>query len=342
MSTMDRRLQSESGFALIEAFITTLLMAVVLGIALTGFQGMADTSDGASLLADTNLNLRNALNVMTRDLLSAGRDIPVGGIAIPSGDVGDIVRPSPKGTTLSFPTGDTTMDSITPGAGLGPEINKVKTDILTILMVDTSLAINQWPLTFVSPDGDAVTVDARTPIDGTVGGITEGDLIMLTTASGSTMQMVTGRDGQTINFAESDPMKLNQRGATQGTIMQLQTSTGVYPPMTATRILMISYYVDASDAERPLLMRRVNLGPDRAIGVAIENLQLTYDLVDGKTNPLNVEKPVAPNSPDQIRKANVYLAGRSYRDWKRTHQPLRASASTQISLRSLSFVDRYK
>ena len=72
------------------------LLTVVLGIALTGFQGMSDTSDGAALMADTNLNLRNALNVMTRDLLSAGRNIPVGGIAIPSGDAADIVRPSPN------------------------------------------------------------------------------------------------------------------------------------------------------------------------------------------------------------------------------------------------------
>ena len=107
--------------------------------------------------------------------------------------------------------------------------------------------------------------------------------------------------------------------------------------MEATRVLMISYYVGGTTA-KPLLMRRINLGPERAIGVGVENLQVTYDLVDGDTNPLNEPQPELPN---QIRKANVFLTGRSFRQWNRTQEYLRTSVSTQMSLRSLSFVDRY-
>jgi len=334
--------RADGGFALVEALVTVLVLTIALGVALTGFESLSETSDGAALMADTNLNLRSALNVMTRDLLSAGRDIPVGGIAVPSGDGAvPIVRPSATGTALTFEAGATTLDSVTTGNALGPDVEGTATDVITILIADTTLALDQWPLADVAADGSTVTVDARTTIDDDATGVTAGDLVMFTTAGGSTLQMVTDRQSQTIYFDAGDPMLLNQRGAAQGTILNLRTG-GVYPPMTATRVLMVSYYLDGTDPHRPLLMRRVNLRPDRAIGIAIENLQLTYDLVDGVTNPVNIAAPEAPNTADQIRKANVYLSGRSYREWRRTRQVLRSSVATQVSLRSLAFVDRYR
>ncbi len=331
------------GFTLVEALVTTMLIAIAMNIALWSYDTLSQTADAASLMADTNLNLRNALNVMTRDLLSAGRDIPVGGIAIPSGNGAQpIVRPSRAGTNLTFPVGNTTLSAVTPGDGVGPVLGNAPTDMVTVLVADTALALNQWPLTAVAVDGQSVTVDARTPIDGSSNGVTPGDLIMLSSATGNTIQTVTDRVGQMMAFGPNDGFNLNQSGASQGTLVQLQSSPGVYPPMTATRVLMISYYIDVSTPERPLLMRRLNMRADQAIGVAIENFQITYDLVDGALNPVNVPTPVAPNSPNQIRKANVFLAGRSYRNWDRTRAPLRASAGTQVSLRSLSFRDRYQ
>ena len=71
MTQMPNGLRSENGFSLVEALVTTTLMVVALGVALTAFQGLSQTSEGAALMADTNLNLRNALNILTRDLLSA-------------------------------------------------------------------------------------------------------------------------------------------------------------------------------------------------------------------------------------------------------------------------------
>ncbi len=136
-------------------------------------------------------------------------------------------------------------------------------------------------------------------------------------------------------------MGLNQQGAASGTIIRLQSPPGAYPETTASRVSMISYYVDASVANRPRLMRRVNLRPDRPIGIGIENLQLTYDLVDGVTNPVDQASIPVLNTPAQIRKANVVVSGRSRTVWTQTRQYLRTSLATQISLRSLSFVDRY-
>jgi hypothetical protein len=74
----------------------------------------------------------------------------------------------------------------------------------------------------------------------------------------------------------------------------------------------------------------------------LEDLQLAYDLVDGVTNPTNIKTPTAPNSPNQIRKVNIFLAGRSDSAMRNMDDYLQRSLSTQVSLRSLSFVDRYR
>ncbi|MBI4484509.1 MAG: prepilin-type N-terminal cleavage/methylation domain-containing protein [Acidobacteria bacterium] len=339
---MAPRASSESGFTLLELLVATALSLVVLGAAFTAFQSMADANDGAVLLSDVNLNLRNSLTLITRDLVSAGRDIPVGGIPIPSGaDADPLVRPAPTGVALTFPAADGTLAAVTTGQALGPIINGVATDMITVLMSDPLLDLTSEFLTDVAADGSSVTVDPAIPIDDPVIGVAAGDLIMLSNSLGFAIQMVTGRTGQVIEFAEGDPMNLNQRDTGQGTIIQLQSAPGEYPPTSAMRVLMISYYIDDTQPDRPRLIRRVNLGGERVIAVGIENLQLAYDLVDGVTDPVNLPEPVLPNTPDQIRKANVFLSGRSFREWRRADQLLRTSVSTQVGLRSLSFRDRY-
>jgi prepilin-type N-terminal cleavage/methylation domain-containing protein len=342
-------LRSNAGFTLVELLMATALTATIAGISLMALRGMSDAMDGATLTADLNVNLRNTLNLMTRDLLGAGgRNIPVGGIPVPSGDdVLPIVRPSP-GNALAFPAGPT-VHAVTHGNDMGPaigddpntpEVEGVRTDIVTILMTDPTIALDGVPLVDVSADGSRVTVDADVVIDGSDNGITPGDLIWLRNGLGSTLVMVTSRDGQTLEFATGDAMNLNQPDAASGSITQLLGTPGdPIPPVTATRVQLLTYYIDDSDRERPRLMRQINMREPRAIGVVIDNLQLTFDLVDGVDNPVNV---AAPASPAQIRKGNLFLSGRSFRPWRRTRAFLRTAVATQVSLRSLAFVDRYQ
>ena len=65
-----------------------------------------------------------------------------------------------------------------------------------------------------------------------------------------------------------------------------------------TRIRMITYYLDATiDPRHPRLVRRINNGHpttfNNALGTAvamdIENLQLSYDISNGTSNPGNVK-----------------------------------------------------
>lgn len=248
----------------------------------------------------------------------------------------------PPGANLSFSS--QTLAAVNPGAGSGPVANGKATDIVNILYADSTLALNQWPLTGVAADGSgsSITVDPRTPITGVNYPIHVGDLIYLSNANGGTLQYVTSVGGQTITFGSGDPLNLNQPGASQGSITMLQNA-GVFPPTTATRVLLITYYLDdTTDPTTPRLIRRINNASAQPIALVIEDLQLTYDLVDGNVNPTGVDTPVAPNSPNQIRKANIYLSGRSGTTVRDTGNFTRRSLTTQVSLRSLSFIDRYR
>jgi len=77
------------------------------------------------------------------------------------------------------------------------------------------------------------------------------------------------------------------------------------------------------------------------VALILEDLQLSYDLVDGVNNPTGVKEAVDPYSPSQIRKANILLSGRSSAENRHNGEFLRKSLTTQVSLRSLSYIDRY-
>lgn len=336
-----------SGFSLVELLMAMGITVGALGFALTAMDGLSTMREASSQLTDGNQSIRASLNLMTRDLLVAGRDIPVGGIPVPSGPGSvALVRPMPPGPPQTFPVGMLTLPAVSPGDAIGPAINGTQTDLVSVLMVDTepvcgTATLNSLPLVGLAPDGSSANVDPAITVNCASNGIAPGDLIMFLGSNGTyAVQMVTTVNGQQLQFAPGDPMNLNQPMAGGGTILQI----GPLVPgaVTASRVLMISYYIDSTSVPaRPQLMRRVNLNPGRAIGIGMENFQISYDLVDGVANPVNVPTPVLPNSPNQIRKANVFLSGRSRVRATRSRQFLRTSLSTQVSLRGLSFVSRY-
>lgn len=89
----------------------------------------------------------------------------------------------------------------------------------------------------------------------------------------------------------------------------------------------------------------------RTVAFGVENLQLSYDMVDMITNPSNVRMvdvdlttggACAPNacSPNQIGQR---VRGGPLRGSPAGHQPaVPQFPSTQVSLRSLALVDRYR
>jgi prepilin-type N-terminal cleavage/methylation domain-containing protein len=176
-----------------------------------------------------------------------------------------------------------------------------------------------------------------------------GDLIMFSNTYGTTLLAVTGVSGQVLTFAKGDPYGLNGRTETSGTINYLQASgcggtNACFANTTATRVWMVSYYLDnVSSPPYVRLVRQVGLQTATPVGETIENMQFTYNFIDGATNPSGQATIPAGDSESQIMLVNVYLAARST---NQVHQNTnnfyaRDNLMTQISIRSNAYTNPF-
>jgi prepilin-type N-terminal cleavage/methylation domain-containing protein len=372
----------ERGFTLMELLITMAITTVILGATLTAMTNAMRATEAASLMSGVNNGLRTAMDLMVRDMLQVGQGLPSGRvILLPSGAGSSPIQiPGPPGTDFqldgpSFCPPDPPDDmnnvcerisAVIPGPGRGPEVfDGQPTDMITTLATDS--AFDRIRLSALAADGSSMTVltaDANFANPGPHI-IRTGDLIMLVKGSSSAFAQVTNVSGQQVFFASGDSLNLNQTAAADGTVAELRAAPPAYTgPVTtiASRVRMVSYYLDVqTEPGRPRLVRRLNNGHptefDNSLGTAvafdIEGLQITYDLVDGINNPANVRMndddlngagacTPEPCSPNQIRKINIMLMGRSRAQLKSTRQYYRTRLITQVSLRSLALVDRYR
>lgn len=183
--------------------------------------------------------------------------------------------------------------------------------------------------------------------------INVGDLIMFSNNSGQAVLAVTDVNSQTLTFASGDKYNLNGRTETSGTINQLMTGSGCgggnacFPNTSATRIWMVTYYLDnVTSPPFVRLVRQVGLYPGSAtpVGETLENLQFTYNFVDGVNNPSNQPGVPAGNTESQIRSVNVYLGARSSYMVHQGNKTLysRNNLMTQVSLRSMAYHNKYQ
>ncbi len=374
------------GFSLVELLVTMAITLVIMGATMTALGDAWKANDSASLITGLNTGLRVAMDVVVRDTLQVGQGLPTGRIiTIPSGAGATAIRlPGFPGTNYTLPAGATEVSAVIPGPGRGPIVNGQVTDMITTFAADSAFENRQ--LTALTNNSMAVALTRTAPLpaipnganitDGGADDIDAGDLIMLTRGALSALVQVTSQPtNQTITFAGGDSLNLNQTVAADGTVREYRdldptagTDNEAIVPATgtlqsrATRIRMITYYIDATtDPLRPRLVRRVNNGHpttfNNALGTAVafdvENLQITYDLADGAVNPTNIRMTAADMLPnggcgaiacdaERIRKVNVLLSARARRPMRVSRQVFRNSLLTQISLRSLAFVDRYE
>ncbi len=378
----------ERGFTLVELLMSIAITTIVLGATMAAMNDAIKATDSAAQITGLNNGLRTAMDIMVRDAIQVGQGMPTGrviGLANGAGST-PMQLPGPIGSNFQLDgpsfcppdpndaTPDTVCEQISavvPGPGRGPEITEGQpTDMMTIVAADS--AFERVRLTAFAANGSTITVNPAVNItNGGADDIELGDLIMLSKGSSSSLAQVTAVNGQVVTFGQNDSLNLNQNGAASGTLAQLRAlapadtapvAPAVFVNTEATRIRLISYYLDvATDPRHPRLIRRMNNGHptdfDNSLGTIvafdIENLQITYDIADGVTNPTNVRMndadlagtgACAPRvcSPNQIRKVNIMLSGRSRLPMRTTRQFFHNTLVTQVSLRSLAFVDRYR
>jgi len=379
------KINNEHGFTISELLVALALTLVVTGTALTTFKNALNINETAGQLADANQNLRAGTNQLVRDLMMAGRIIAGGGVPAPSGSgVNAISRPAPPGQTLTFQLvqdddGVLNIPSITHGYQLGPTINGSKTDMVTILTVDefepAISGIGSGTPTglqgTIAADGSSVTLPSTSPwlVGDTVNdtaAINVGDLILFKNANGSAMQTVTSKDATHIYFAANsqDWFNFNQRSSSfAGTVHCIKTSSACdtlpvsntvltmnFPNTALFRALMITYYVDNTTTPgTPRLTRVINHFTPQALAGVVEDLDLTYDLVDPSSNSVS-DIPSLPYTDavtgvkytnNMIKKVNVHVGVRSESISKPAQDYVRNHISTAVDVRSLASVDRY-
>jgi Tfp pilus assembly protein PilW len=351
--------RDERGFTITELMVSTLVTLVVTGAALGTFQSSLRVNDSAAQLADANQNLRAGMNQMIRDIMQAGRIIGPEGVPVPTGGGAvPIVRPGPPGPAMSFDlTTSTNIPDITTGHDLGPEVNGETTDMVTILTIDPFMPVVTLAAGGVSADGGTVTLSAAhawmagstsedTPP------IAVGDLVYFKGPNGNAVQTVTRRTSTQIMFDANDYFRFNQRTAPQGTVMQTAAGTPNNSAYTLFRLLMITYYVDDETTEgSPRLVRKVNNYEPQALAGVVEDLQLTYDVVDGVNNPTKLDtlpytstnlNPNVTFTSNQIRTVNIHAGVRSEQLTQPTGDFIRNHINTSVDVRSLASVDRYR
>jgi prepilin-type N-terminal cleavage/methylation domain-containing protein len=365
----------EHGFTLAELMISMTVTLIAVGAALTTFGQGLIINDTGTQLSDANQNFRAGMNQMVQDLMQAGRIIGPAGIPMPTGaGVTAFKRPGPT-ALLTFNLvvdADTTLNlpAITTGYQLGPNIIGSSTDMVTIMTVDEFMPTIQTPPGppgpptsiegTIAPDGQSVLLPATslwltgdTVADTPV--IKVGDLVLFSNPAGMALHTVTSTDATHIYFGiapnANDWFGFNQFNAPVVPMMLIklpQDTTSQWTQKTTMfRALMITYYVDNSGTV-PLLTRVVNHQTPQTLAGVVEDLDLTYDLVDGVNNPTAVTSlpytdavtGVTYNS-NEIRKVNVHMGVRSEIMTKPVHDYIRNHIATAVDVRSLASVNRY-
>jgi type II secretory pathway pseudopilin PulG len=378
-------MKKKSGFTLVELIIGMAVTMVALAAAVMMFRDSIRANTNVTQASDMSDNIRAGLNLIVQDLIQTGTGIPTGGISIPNTvnaagcNIGRPVNRPPAVLNLTFQGPNSLnagcnviLPAIEPGNSLGPTVtspdgtSSPKTDIITILYADNTLALDQKPINgascpagAIAANGSTIKFDSTCVTIGAAGiPVNPGDLLMLYNGNNPNgiLQTVSLVSGQTLTFNAGDAFNLNGRTAseTSGTILTLQNRTagvpnGTYPATSCTRVWMITYFLDATaDPKHPMLMRAVNFNTPQPVAETLENLQFAYNFADG-TTPAPVNQFAVPTVPapsgdneNQIRSVNVYMGARSTTTAAITGKYVRTNLATQVALRSMAYFNTYK
>jgi len=373
-----RSQRSQKGFSLFELLIAMSVGAVVLGASALMYQKSVQVSNIVTSRAELQTEMRAAMNQLARDLNQAGTGSPSSGIPIPSASGGGINPKFACDAATCYITVNNTFTAgllykVTPGNNIGVTTSEA-TDALVITYMDpiapagdatssaTGLDWRAYATTNVSTNGDTVTMPAGTTpvLNDPQKGLVVGDLLLFQNEKGSAVGTVTGFNAASgvINLrATGDPLKFNQPAspAVSGTLASLAispvpASAPFYKPVVVSRIMMITYFVRKDPTDSHLsLMRQVNARTPTPVAEYIEDLQISYDMLDDSTNPATLVANVAGATlgspavakPNQIRKVNLRITARSPR-LNAQGEYDRMSIATSIGPRNLSFYDKYK
>ena len=340
---------SSRGSSVLEMVMSTLLSGVVLLAGGALFGPAIDVSHMVIQRASMQQSARSAMDVMSRELRLAGNGIPGGGIQLPAG-TGSVPSKFACDSVQCYQTNPVTnpdneyssarLHALTTGDDKGAVVNGITTDIVTVTYRDPKSNLDEYPLTEVSVSGNQIRFDTSTSpaYDDPDAGVTSGDVLLLCNMNGCAAGTVTSVLANGYVNLGADPLNMNQPAAAFGNIASLLSPAS---ETRAFRILVVTYYIDASNPDALRLMRQVNAHPSQVAAFNVENLQMSYDIFDQNSSTVTNDLSDAGGTPNQIRKINMSMGTRSPGELLFQRGYERLILTTSVSPRNLRFRDLY-
>jgi prepilin-type N-terminal cleavage/methylation domain-containing protein len=319
--------QNGRGFTLLELMVSMAVGLIALGAMTSLFKTGLNSTMLVTQRAETQQNMRAAMDLMVKDISLAGAGLPSGGVQLPINggataarygcDQGGVCHVTTHTYAGNF------MYGMIPGYSNGVEGGAVVpaapapaiNDSITVIYADYNFPLYEYDVTFpVNPDGTSICLTTNTayaaappPAANSSGGIQQGDLILINGTNGNTVVgEVTNVGANTITFANTDPLNFNysKNGATTNNVYAASGGTGYAcpPPVTvapapqisqgvAYRLYVVTYYltVPTVAGQTPRLMRQVNGLSPVPVADDIINLQFAYDSYNTTVTPATLD-----------------------------------------------------
>ncbi|HKV77437.1 MAG TPA: prepilin-type N-terminal cleavage/methylation domain-containing protein [Candidatus Sulfotelmatobacter sp.] len=327
-----RTLKSQRGFSLLELLVATSIGLTVVLVMTSLFKTGMDATMRVTQRAETQQNLRAAIELMTKDVSLAGAGLPSGGLQLSTGGAPSLYACNQTGTC--YITGNTYpnngagtpnyMFPLIPGFATGVQNGAVipaapgqVNSSITSIYCDYNFPLSNFTFTFPSGVSANVAVNngAITPNNILApGGLQVGDLLMFlvatpgngTTSSGTSLVQnaavvaeITGiPNNTTINFATGDALNMNQAGGANNLAAVAGAAAAAGSQTSVCRLQAVSYFLQVPPAggtvQTPRLMRQVNGLTAVPVADGIINLQFTYDVIDTTTGTVvaNQQNPI--------------------------------------------------
>jgi len=328
-----RMFKSQRGFTLLELLVASSIGLTVILVMTSLFKAGMDATMKVTQRAETQQNVRAAIQLMTKDISLAGAGLPSGGLQLGTGGLSKFAC---NQTGICYITGDTYPNSgggapnymypIEPGFAVGVQNGAVIPSApgqinssITTAYCDYNFPLSNFRFTFPSGTSASVAV-----INGGVtpnnilapGGLQVGDLLMFQVSvpsngaagnpngnslvqTAAVVAEITGiPNNNSINFNTGDSLNFNFSSGSNN-LASVATASGAANAQTnVCRLQVVSYFLQVPPAggtvQQPRLMRQVNGLNAVPVADGIINLQFTYDVID------TVNGTVVANQQDPI------------------------------------------
>lgn len=278
--------KSQRGFTLLELIVASSIGVTVILVMASLFKTGMDTSMKVTQRAETQENLRAAVELMTKDISLAGAGLPSGGLQLGTAGLSKFAC-NQSGTCYitgnTYPSNGAStnyMYAIEPGFGVGVQNGAVITaapaatnSSITVSYCDYNFPLEPGNFTFTFPSSTTASVttnnSAVTPNNVQApGGLQVGDLLMFTVATPGNGKTATGTSlvqnaavvaeitgiptstttSATINFAAGDALNFNFASGSNNLASVASAATGVGAQVSVCRLQVVSYFLQVPTA----------------------------------------------------------------------------------------------